>query len=252
MDFLSDASRAAPAARRGRLVDFALGIMVVPARRALRDDIRATWLRPASRDAGVAAHFVAGQLSQCARTALAAEAALHGDVFFVNSSDCQPWFSAEKVHAWYLTALRLYPRARWFGKVEDDAMLRVSSVTADLRALSSLVDHDSPVYVGYMQWSAHCRQLERARGRGREWAATTCAQGCWLGDVAPSAGGRAPRCEKAFDGRSVVPGSAACPSLAAHPFAVGPLEVRSAGLARLVAHCACECSRPARHAQLAQ
>ena len=97
----------------------ALGIMVVPSNTVLRAAARASWLPEAQAHAAV--RWVAGDVP-CARSALAEEAQLHGDVVFVASDDCKKWHSPAKIHAWYTYALGAYPKAVWIAKMEDDGM----------------------------------------------------------------------------------------------------------------------------------
>ena len=205
--------------------------------------MRSTWLRPTSLPAAVVVRFVAGAVP-CALQIMAAEAKTYEDVAFVNASDCAAWHAAAKVHAWYAYALVMHRDASFYGKSEDDAIVHLPALLSSLRPLQRA--HELVQYFGVdFQWVAHCRgswpigAYAGARGRSgsmppREWAAKTCAQGCWLGRVAR---GKAALCDRAFDGAAVHPGSAECPSLSYAPFAIGPLEVRSAALTRQVASC---------------
>ena len=105
----------------------ALGIVAVPADATMRARIRETWLRDSAFvDGRAAGRFVVGAAATCARAAVNAEHRLHGDIAFVNTSDCHPWHAGQKVHAWYKYALRHLP-ARWYGKAEDDCIVNVAT-----------------------------------------------------------------------------------------------------------------------------
>ena len=163
------------------------------------------------------------------------EASQHGDIAFVNASDCSPWHAGHKIHAWYRWALRSLP-ARWYGKARGDSIVSIEPLLMELSMLPDTVH----LFGVNLQWIAHCRQQATTLTWSKPLAAQTCAQGCWLGRVASSlkrATRRPPRCEKAFDGRPVTPGSTLCHMLPYAPFAPGPLEVRSSQLAQLVASC---------------
>jgi hypothetical protein len=224
-----------------------LGVLADPANAASRDAMRRTWLLdPAVTTGAAIVRFVIGALAPCAQDTLG-EARSHGDVAYVNTSDCAPWHASSKVHAWFAYALLRFPSTPWFGKAEDDSMLRVGSLLADLALLRSSSSARHVLYGANMQWIAHCRQ-RRSAARARSgavdpttWSRRTCAQGCWLGtlarEITSSGRSRPARCERGFDGAAVLPGSADCPILPYAPFAPGPLDVRSAPLARLVATC---------------
>lgn len=221
----------------------ALGVLAVPLDRPTRAAIRASWLQDRAIATGAAVvRFVIGAARPCARKSCEAEASRHADIAFVNASDCAPWHASHKVHAWYRYALVHFDNARWYGKVEDDAMVSVSNVLADLELLGR---HTQVDYYGHaMQWIAHCKvELPGAGGPvSAGWAARSCAQGCWLGRVSGSIAAGRPgvpsKCERGFDGKAIVPGSDVCASLPYGVFAPGPLEVRSARLATRVSfHC---------------
>ena len=222
----------------GKRHELALGIIATPADRTARANIRASWLlAPAFADGRATARFVLGDVP-CARAAVKGEKALHGDIAFVNASDCSPWHAGHKVHAWYQWALRRLP-ALWYGKAEDDSFIGVEMLLAQLRALRrpSARSNGYLLYGINPQWVAHCRQL--AGAGARSWtdsaAARSCAQGCWLGTLEEH---RQPQpCVRGFDGAAVAPGSEICPLLSYAPFVPGPLEVRSTRLAALVANC---------------
>ena len=206
---------AATSGVRPPIAELALGIVAVPADRSTRDNIRATWLRDdAFADGRASARFVIGSAA-CALSALAKEQSLHGDIAFVNASDCSPWHAGHKVHAWFQYALRRLP-AHWYGKAEDDSMLSVAPLLRDL-AMLRRARPAVHLYGISLQWIAHCRQHHSSHHTtgppmARSWAARTCAQGCWLGRLQDSHR-RPPRCERAFDAAPVVPGSSDCPIL---------------------------------------
>ena len=75
----------------GKRHELALGIISSPADRTARANIRASWLlAPAFADGRATARFVLGDVP-CARAAAKGEKALHGDIAFVNASDCSQW-----------------------------------------------------------------------------------------------------------------------------------------------------------------
>ena len=174
-----------------------LGIVAVPADTTTRDNIRRTWLRAkAFSDGRAAARFVVGS-DACTRH-VQREASQHGDIAFVNASDCSPWHAGHKIHAWYRWALRSLP-ARWYGKAEDDSIVSIEPLLMELSMLPDTVH----LFGVNLQWIAHCRQQPTTLTWSKPLAAQTCAQGCWLGRVASSlkrATRRPPRCE-GFDGR---------------------------------------------------
>ena len=215
----------------------ALGIISTPADRTTRDNIRRTWLRDrAFRDGRAAGRFVFGS-STCAHTAADDEQRVHGDVAFVNASDCAPWHAGHKVHAWYQHALRHFT-AQFYAKAEDDSLVSVGRLLRDLSMLSR-AQPSVHLYGLNLQWIAHCRQRLAGERWSKSLSAKSCAQGCWLGRLGGSGKSiqRPPRCERGFDGAAVTAGSDACPMLPYAPFAPGPLEVRSARLASVVAGC---------------
>lgn len=235
----------------------AIGILSVPTDHRSREFIRGTWLRDEAivKRGSAVARFVIGARRRCAIHLCVAENDKHGDMAFVNSSDCQPWHASHKVSEWYRYAIRSFPFARWLAKAEDDSMVLVSAILADL----ALLRHVRVDYYGFgLQWIAHCRQDVSHAPRlanYKQWAAVTCAQGCWLGKMAGTLGsaatgsGRPSRCERGFDGRSIFAGShpassdvlgtvasaSICSSLPYGVFAPGPLEVRSRHLATQLA-----------------
>jgi len=206
----------------------ALGIMVVPANTVLRAAARSSWLPEARRHATV--RWVAGDVP-CARSALAEEAQLYGDVAFVPSDDCQKWHSPAKVHAWYAYALQSFPGAMWILKMEDDGLLWMSALVATL----STLPHRGSIYVGMLQWQGGCTLSEIGRGGPAEQK----CHGCWAGWY--RGGAPAPRAcgdmwKDGWQG-SVRQGSVTCPQFQLAPFACGPFEARSRHLAQIVARC---------------
>lgn len=189
-------------------LELALGIIATPADRSTRDNIRKTWLRDQAFVDGVAtARFVLGS-APCAQ-AHASEQLAHGDIAFVNASDCSPWHAGHKVHAWYQYALHQF-NARFYAKAEDDSLVSIRPLLHDL-AMVRRVSPEIHMYGINLQWLAHCRQTQSSAWTKAQ-AARTCAQGCWLGRLGQHRQ-RPPRCERAFDGAPVAAGSDMCPVL---------------------------------------
>ena len=241
-----------PPADATRVPFLALGILAVPADRASRDSLRATMLRDEAVLSGRAVvRFVIGAsrlaVASCLRASkVKAEHLQHGDIAFVNASDCQPWYASHKVHAWYASALRAYPNTPWLGKSEDDALIKLSSLLSLVPLVPSAPRFD---YFGAdLQWIAHCSVRRRLLSKPRPakamseefrgFAARSCAQGCWLGRV--RGGFSAGACTKAFDGRPLAAGSEDCSEgLHYGAFFPGPFEMRSRRLARAVSGGGC-------------
>ena len=233
---------------RARL-ELVLGVMVAPANVAARDGARATWMRAADERAVV--RFVVGN-RRCARQLMDAEASRHGDIVYVDSPDCHKGRSAEKVHAWFLHAASFYASARWVGKTEDDAFVRLPVLLADLSPLRVLaVD----VY-GLLFYSGACRDDGQCRFRFcgsvhslyriqymHRLIEPQCAE-----DTSDEA--RRHPCVRGITKRgslgnrgcntsipAIVPGSSECPRFDIVPFVDGPLEVRSMAFTRKLARC---------------
>ena len=122
-------------------ISFALGVLTAPSSSALRECARATWIRDAlAQTTTVAIRFFVGRDGhRCLhnRDVIGAEAAQHGDIAFVKSPDCEKGVGAEKQNAWFQYALHAFPTAMWIGKTEDDAMIRVPALLAELNALAA-------------------------------------------------------------------------------------------------------------------
>lgn len=219
----------------------ALGIISDPREVRRRARIRETWL-PINSTA-VVSYFVLGNVSTCvSKDIIAAETAAHSDLVCVPTGDCVKWYSPLKVHAWFVFALEKWPHAAWFGKMEDDGMLKITALLNELRALG--IRRSAPVYIGMMQWTGSCTLNEARREGGGE---QKCG-GCWAGwfsyggSNASSVWDR-PRLRAGL-GSDNCAGLVArerdrfeCPRARLSPFACGPLDVRSNALAGTVARC---------------
>ena len=193
----------------------ALGVLAVPSDVRQRDSIRATWFQDDSvLQRLIAARFVIGAARPCERSRCDKEARRHGDIAFVNASDCAPWHASHKVHAWYQWAMQEFSAVPWIGKLEDDTLIAPSILLADLaivqQGAGTATCNDahgtreqrcpSVDYYGVnFQWIAHCRQHSSgSRGSSSSgsssraaieapltvgWSARSCAQGCWLDTV---------------------------------------------------------------------
>mmetsp|Transcript_36050 Transcript_36050/g.117317 ORF Transcript_36050/g.117317 Transcript_36050/m.117317 type:complete len:354 (-) Transcript_36050:31-1092(-) len=226
------------ASATGHRLSLVLGVMTAPGATRNRDNLRALSHRPHAH--GVRTVFVLGDVD-CARRPTAAEHIAHRDFVFVNASDCQTWHRAAKVDAWYRHALARWPSAHWIGKSEDDALVRVSALARDLAAL----DATQPWYYGIMAWIGLCDSEAPAC----DSAPTGCCLGacfagplqrvhtnssaCMSGRCSPP--GCRPKPPAAARRRSCPPQP--CAEALVVPFAIGPVEVRSAPLARAVAEC---------------
>ena len=84
---------------------------------------------------------------QAMEAALAHEQATHGDIFTVRARDYAPYAVAEKTLGWYRAALTLFPNARYVAKTDDDSILNLRTLLADLRALNS-----ADLYYGVLRW----------------------------------------------------------------------------------------------------
>ena len=140
-------------------------------------------------------------------------------------------------HVWFKFALRRWPHVPWFGKVEDDAVYRVSSVLRE-----SALDHREPWYYGILAFGGSCTFQEECPGGA---SAAGCCGRCFAKALCavPAAGGapvraaRAwPHCAVDYDGSRAHPRQRAVPEVVIAPFAIGPIEVR-APLARQIADC---------------
>ena len=219
----------------GDAASIVLGIITSPSAATRRDAARLTWLRDSSIISGdVAYRFVIGEsASSCAGASTDLAAA---DIVRVQAPDCAKWHGAAKVHAWFKLALKVFPRAQWFGKTEDDGMLWPSALHADLKAL----EQRSPraQYYGVLSWQGSCPAGESYYGSKRTDADITCA-GCYGGAV--SDGGalcRATRCDNGPPPNHRRCCQVGCPrSLRMVPFAIGALDVRKRDLAEAVATC---------------
>ena len=220
-------------------LELVLGVMTSPSARLNRDNLRA--LSHAEPDIAQRAHlaFVLGDL-HCTRNTTVGEAAKHGDIVYIAAPDCTSWYRAQKFHVWFKFAVRRWPHVPWIGKVEDDAVYRVSSVLRDLSAL----DHHEPWYYGILAFGGSCSFQEECPGGA---SAAGCCGGCFAKALSPypqqaarcSSGATCPKphCAVDYDGSRAHHGSAQCPEVVIAPFAIGPIEVRSRPLARQIADC---------------
>jgi hypothetical protein len=164
--------------------------------------------------------------------------------------------SAQKTHAWFAYALKAFPVAHWIGKTEDDAMVRVRALWAELKAVRA-VRQDVESY-GTLYWIGTCELVERQRCnnvwcgrvqplRGRaQIGPPDCnsppfdmarAQAnekptAWL--CVPNVHDNWRDCHRRF---RIDPGSAECPSFLITPFVSGPLEIRARSLVERITRC---------------
>ena len=207
--------------------------------------------------------------------ALAEETAQHGDIAVVNASDCAMWHCSAKVHAWFKLAVHTWPAAKWYGKAEEDGIIWLSALMLELNTISqsrhgSDAAEGSAWLFGKLAWLGACphrdksecpRNLQpppqRQRGASNEAALrgslqrwerlkqrwTACCGSCFAGAYEAGNPLDPPRCHPETEGGPLFElgrvnvGSLQCPEVRMTPFAVGPLEVRSAALAREVATC---------------
>ena len=208
--------------------------------------------------------------------ALADEMAQHRDIAVVNTSDCAQWSCSVKVHAWFTLAVQTWPAAVWYGKAEEDGIVWLSALMLELNAIAQSngleggADTGRPWLYGKLAWLGACPHRDRRecprslqpppqkqRGAAHEAALrsslekwerikqrwTSCCGSCFSGTFDASNPREPPRCHPETEGGALFElgrvnvGSAQCPEVRMTPFAVGPLEVRSAALAREVAAC---------------
>ena len=236
---------------RPSTIRLVLGVMTAPAAHVNRKNLRELSHAEPGLARSTRVVFVLGDVA-CAKDSTSQEASRHGDIVYVNSTDCKSWHRAIKVHAWWRLAVERWPRAEWYGKTEDDGLLRVSSLLRDLRAL----DPREPWYYGIMAFTAGCVFREGCPEEGGRAGATSsrgawagCCGGCFAGALQPypredglcASGSGAcgmPSCAVMAPGRvHARAGSAKCAEAPMAPFAIGPVEVRSRPLALTTAGC---------------
>lgn len=242
-------------ASRPSSIRLVLGVMTAPAAHVNRRNLRELSHAEPGLARSTRVVFVLGDVP-CAKDSTSQEASRHGDIVYVNSTDCKSWHRAIKVHAWWRLAVERWPQAEWYGKSEDDGLLRVSSLLRDLRAL----DPRQPWYYGIMAFTSSCVFRdgcpEEHSGGGAGAGATSrgawagCCGGCFAGALQPyprddglcASGSGAcgmPSCAVMAPGRvHARAGSAKCAETPMAPFAIGPVEVRSRPLALTTAGCA--------------
>ena len=227
-----------------------LGVMTAPANVRNRDNVRSL----SHAELGIRrvhAVFVLGDVA-CARGPIAAEARTHSDFVFVNSSDCAAWHRAAKVQAWFELAVARWPTATWYGKSEDDGLVRISALMRDLAALHPSTE---PWYYGIMAWTGSCTAYVNgcpatypsqasgtteatSREERLSWDGCTAGAGCYGGSLQPHPQESSP-CREHQCGvpRCSIAGPCTRANTLMVPFAIGPLEVRSRALALAVAEC---------------
>lgn len=205
-----------------------LGVLNAPNRAgALRRTLaRATWLTDEAVLHGhTRVRFVLGDLRGCEqqRKSIEADAAMHGDVIFVDAPDCRMIYSPEKTHAWFKFALHAFRSALWLGKTEDDAMVWPTALLADLAGISEEVE-----LYGHLHWQGSCRPRHVSEK-------ADCA-GCYGGALAQGASTCRPAwCQGQGDTRCCQLGCPETTRMA--PFALGALDVRRRSLAAALAAC---------------
>ena len=132
----------------------ALGIITAP-----RNLYRRAWIRPlvVAHSESMRHAFVIGNLrvrkttsyyfTADGRAQLAAEQVAHRDLLVVPARDAPPYAVAEKTLAWYRAALALFPNARHVAKTDDDTIVNVRTLLADVRALAA-----PNLYYGVLRW----------------------------------------------------------------------------------------------------
>ena len=221
-----------------------VGVMTAPLINARnRRLIRRTMFEALLTHRAIRAAFVVGDVP-CARRAMLEESNTHRDVVWINATDCHKAYGAEKVHAWYRHALHAWPSTPWLAKAEDDGLVMLPAVLRDLRSL----DASKLTWYGVMGWVGSCTlgtgcsvELGRAAAgktqtdRGFVGCCGGCFGGLWQGRRVPK-GPCVPGSKETGPFPKAV-GGAACPSVAVSPFPMGPIEVRSRGLAAAVGRC---------------
>ena len=171
-----------------------------------RAAVRATWFRWGALAEGGAARACFVLARRAAHRpeieAADAEARHHGDLIWLyNATEGCSGCTFTKLHEWWQWASTLPPTVRQVAKVEDDAMVHVPNLLADLEMWRATPN----LYYGKFMWAG----LKLSQGGG----------GCgfdWGGDASARA-----RCP--------------ADSYPATPYAVGPIELLSVDLARRIA-----------------
>ena len=239
----------------------ALGVMTAPGYVRNRENVRALSHSDPTLARVVYAVFVLGDLP-CARDPTAEEARRHQDIVYVNSSDCTNWHRAPKVQAWFELAVVRWPAANWYGKSEDDGLLRIPALLLDLWSLPS----NEYVIYGIMAWTGACTAfvdncpMDGTPGSGyarstASWENCTAGATCFGGALQPMPHEvsrcltrHQQRCQGAAEECRGMPHLCHVPSCTVAgkcsradtlmaPYALGPVDVRSPRLARAVAEC---------------
>ena len=109
--------------------------------------------------------FVLGNVSACQfyrqgdtepRALLTVERQRHGDFVDVPPSDCQKAAVAVKTLAWFRHAAKMTPVFRWIGKTDDDSLVHLPKLQADMLAMLAVArkHNRKPVraYYGTLRW----------------------------------------------------------------------------------------------------
>lgn len=155
------------------------------------------------------------------------ESRLHGDITWLATADNN---CARKAFLWLEHAARSHAGAAWIGKADDDSFINTVALEADLRGLEGLDPRARPALVGLINiataWSplegralgshagrpcGRIRQLESSGTFGKRTLANR-----WVGKTA---------CNVSAEPNASLAGP--------YPYAVGPLYLLSAALARL-------------------
>ena len=139
----------------------ALGIISAPSYHGRRMAQRHSWMRWSnvgqSGAATICSSFVvrAGDAPRGITTALQREADVHGDLLLVRSIP----YNESRVRGpilslawWLLYAARSLPRARYIGKLDDDAYLHAPDLESMLGSISTQLEPAAKVYLGVLTW----------------------------------------------------------------------------------------------------
>ena len=204
----------------------ALGMVASAPAVGRRAAVRHTMLSGDLAD-GVAFRFLLGSV-EAHRTALREEQQVHGDLLLLRDAldggDVSIHCSCiEKMHLWFVHALKRWPDARWVGKTEDDTYTNLPQLLFDLRR-PSVLSHSHLVY-GLMHLTATAPIMPAG-----------VRPGCWLADLESVYGGSSPAANaapwqpEASLAKHIAQAKRCNGSIA--PFPSGPLAVFSAALAR--------------------
>ncbi len=153
------------------------------------------------------------------------EASHHGDVLGLQTSSVSDCACLELLHAWYKHALDAWPKARFYGKTEDDVLINLPAMRFELVRLARLASV-RPLWYGLMAWT----------GNGDT---EHLGVGCWGGmfEDDPTLSPKAVR--------GTLSKEHGCAN-GAKPIVPAPtheIDIRSASLARLLAASSCEYPR---------